>query len=292
MFDFVNTLLKEEDMKKSSVLLFLTIFSSLLFTGFSLNAMPSNSTIRTLGVGESALPIEARSFAVEFSIDNAVTVDAITPTKLFSKTMSGAKVSADFRYQGYNIRYGIDNRTELKVGFLLGKIDESSFYIQAKDEEGEYSEQWISCDASIKGGVVGLKRLLTDFSNPQKVSLYLEGKYLNISNENLDKRYDGESFEFKLALINCYQSDPASRKFPSLSLYYSLANTNRDASFKGFPTKRHPQAIGAEINLNLTKNWFYSNFAFGLEKVIYDKPRVSVLPHFGATIGINFDRKD
>lgn len=131
---------------------------------------------------------------------------------------------------------------------------------------------------------MGLKRLLTDYSNPHKISLYLETRYISTQTEGLASKYDGNNIELKPALIYGYLKDPASRNLPSFSLYYSLANTKRDNSVAGIKAKKRPQAVGAEANLNLSHNHIYANIAAGVEKEISDKTTNKLKPYLGVKV--------
>ena len=96
--------------------------------------------------------------------------------------------------------------------------------------------------------------------------------------------------EFKSALILGYLDDPSQRNFPSVSLFYSLANTNRKASIPGISSKKHPQAIGAEANFNLAMGLIYANISTGLEKEIVDKATNDLVYYSDFRIGFHFMR--
>ena len=124
-------------MKKNKLLILLVIFSSLLFTGCSSTltnrAVSLTSTmIRTVGIGENSMPIDKGSFTLEYFNDEAISVDLINETFVHyygenapenEHYISGKKTNDALRCYGFNVRYGIDNSTELKLGFLTGKIE-------------------------------------------------------------------------------------------------------------------------------------------------------------------------
>ena len=129
-------------MKKTSILIIFTIFSMFLVTACSENSVSSRTTsetssmTRTVGIVESAMPTEANSYAIEFFCDEAVSVDRINEeTVTYTGTsdpdqelpedeysLTGRSSDKAFSYFGLNRRYGIDDYTELKIGFFSGSI--------------------------------------------------------------------------------------------------------------------------------------------------------------------------
>lgn len=284
-------------MKKLQFLFLLSILAITLISGCAAEKISSSSMIRTIGVGESAMPIEGGSFATEFFQNEATTIDVISATNPYDWSepennlpMSGGKLSKRTDYSGFNFRFGFDNYTELKIGFFSGDVETGSQKFDVIDQDGNYFTRNTKFNTRFDGVQLGLKRLLTDYSNPQRVSLYLDGRYLVTKSEGIAGRYDGNNLEFKSALIFSYLKDPSFRTFPSFSLYYSLANTNRDYTITGIPAKRHPQAVGAEINVNLAYRALYANIAGGLEKEIDDKNSDNVEPYIKTTIGFKIKK--
>lgn len=287
MFDFVNTLLKEEDMKKLNALLLVMIFAVMFLTGCGSNKINKTSMLRTTGVCESALPIEQGSFAIETFLGTAASVDIYSSVS--SKELSAlrreqfpsrSKSKGSAKVFGFNGRYGINNSTEVKIGFLASVPELDLIMSNSNDRSTNFT-----------GFEIGVKRLLTDYSNPVRLSLYLEGKRLNSSTKNeLGDKYDGKSAEFKSAIICGYLEDPTHRTFPSVSLYYSLANASRNESIPNLPYKKQPQAIGIEANFNIDLAHLYANISAGLEKEFADKATNSFIPYAEIKLGLNLLR--
>lgn len=288
-------------MKRLLLLSLLVIISLVMFTGCSLfteDRVSSSTMLRTVGIGESAMPIEAGSFAIEFFNDEATTVDAITETSLYSGNIfepndyyvSGGVVSKDCRYYGVNSRFGVANHTEGKIGFFGGSIENGYSSYDYYDENGQTNTNKMDFYTSIAGFQLGLKRLLTDYNNPHRLSLYVDGKYFTTSSENPSDKYDGENIEVKSAIIYGYLPNPALRNFPSLALYYSLSNTKRLETIPGVPLKKQPQAVGIEANYSLDMGPLYSIFSLGIEKEIADKASDDLNPYFGFKLGLHFNQ--
>lgn len=285
-------------MKTLNVLFLLAIFSVVLFAGCATTRVSSSAMIRTMGIGESAVPIEKNSFAIELFNDKSTTIDVISATNPFdwqdlesNHAMSGGKVSHHCRHYGFNLRFGLKKHTEIKLGFLKGSITNGNEEINAIDEDGNYLIRKTKFNSDFVGGQFGIKHLLTDYANPGRISLYLDGKHFITYSDGLAWDYDGRTIELKPALIFGYLKDPASRNFPSFSFYYSLANTNRDKTLRGIPANKNSQAIGAEANLNLAYGVMYTNLAFGVEKEIGHKATDEIRRYFGAKIGFHFKQK-
>lgn len=284
-------------MKKLNVVFLLSVLSIFLFAGCSQNQM--STMVRTVGVGESAMPINAGSFAIESFMENATTVDNISSIDYHDLVdfasedlLMKSKIKDNCRYIGLNGRVGFDNYTELKLGFFIGMINYSNNIFLHVDGNNQVSYEESIIENTFAGFQLGVKRLLTDYENPFRMSLYLEGKQIFIEDSGSSvAKYDGTNTEFKSALIFGYLDDPAIRNFPSLSLYYSLANTSRKETIPGISAKRHPQAIGLETNFNLDLGAIYANVATGLEKEIVDKTKDKIIPYASVSVGFQFMRK-
>lgn len=285
-------------MKKLLKISLLIGFSVLLFTGCSSNTNVVTNTrtstmLRTVGVGENSMPIESGSYAFEFFTDEATSLNMISETFITytgenapedEHYASGVNVKEYCRYYGFNARYGISNYTEGKIGFYTGSFKSgysgSTDYYYSKDE----------FYTTIMGVHLGLKRLLTNYNSPHRLSIYGEGKYFTISSEDFADKYDGNVLEVKSALIYGYLPDPVTRNFPSISLYYSLANTKRDETVLGLPLKKQPQAVGLEANFSVDMGPVYYLAFVGMEKEIADKVTNELNTFFGMKVGLHFNK--
>lgn len=279
-------------MKKFKLVCLLSGLGLMLFTGCSSTKLANSSMIRTVGIGESSMPSEKGSFSAEFFTNNATTVDIISTVNAIDLDepvtdleMWGGKVRQDFKYLGFNLRFGLNDYTELKFGLFSGEINTGVRDVEVTEHTVNHDIDKTEFDTSIEGLHLGVKRLLTNYSDPTRISLYLEGKYLVPSSTKYTQKYNGSNYELKSALIFGYLHDPTFRNFPSLSLYYSLANTNRKESIAGLSANKHPQAIGVEVNVNLSYKWFYTIIYGGMEKEIVDKVTNKAEPYFGTRIG-------
>src|SRR5690554_3043061 len=168
-------------MKRVNLLLVLTVFTVVLFSGCTVDRVSSSAMIRTVGIGENAVPIEKGSYAIELFNDKSTTLDVIFATNPFDwqdlesiYNMSGGKVSHHCRHYGFNLRFGFSNHTELKLGFLTGSITSGNDWINAIDEEGNYLIRKTKFNSTFRGRQIGIKQLITDYTNPHRISLYLD----------------------------------------------------------------------------------------------------------------------
>lgn len=285
-------------MKKLNIVLIFTIFSLILITGCSSGKMHSSVMSRTVGIGESALPIERGSFSIETFAENATNVDVISRIDLqywadigTDELLIDTNLNTESKFVGINGRYGFDNYTEVQIGLFIGETENSyNLLLNVNgDEEIYYDES--SLNSTFSGGHIGIKRLLTDYNNPTRLSLYLEAREIHFTNSRDSmSKYNGRNTEFKSALILGYLDDPSSRNLPSVSLFYSLANTSRKSSISGLSADKHPQAIGAEANFNLAMGAIYANVSTGLEKEIVDKATDDLVYYSDFRIGFHFLR--
>jgi hypothetical protein len=254
--------------------------------------------IRTLGLNETAMPIEKGSYAIEYFNNEATSIDVITETYTsnddwFSSGnihLSGGKLSRDLRYYGINGRFSIDNYTELKFGMFKGKIEDGHENYTYLNEDGFYTSNNTEFYTNIYGTQLGIKRLLTDYSSSHRLSAYLEGQYFSTSSASSVEQFDGDVLALKSALIYGYLVDPAHRNFPSLSLYYSLTNTKRAETILGVPLKNQPQAVGLEANYNVDMKLLYLIASIGAEKDIADKVSDDINTYFGVKLGIHINK--
>lgn len=294
-----------EVMKKFNLLFLFLIFTTLFFTGcsnhtnyFSTPQMEFNTLLRTVGVGESAIPIEKGSFAIEPYIGNATLVDVVS--SIDSRAWADFEreeitLSPDIKESsevlGFNVKYGFNNSTEVKIGFLSGRITHNydvHLNVDGSETVHHHKSKWRT---DFSGVQLGVKHLLTDYNNPFRLSLYLEAKQISFSNDSLlMAKYDAKSNEFKSAIICGYLNDLEQHNIVSLALYHSLANTSRKEATPDVPLKKHPQAIGLEANLNLALGSFYTNLATGLEKEIADKAKSGLVPYFELKVGVHLLR--
>ncbi len=285
-------------MKRDKFLILITFFSIVLFTGCSVEKMASSSVLRTVGLGESVMPVGQGAVAVEFFNDQANTVDVITEISSHDwdnlendLIIIGSTVNDDCRYFGFNTRLGFDNSTEVKVGYFRGSIENGYDMAPTVDENDNIINGKSELNSSFTGTQVGIKRLLTEYDNPHRLSLYLDGKYITFKSEESVKKYDAHSLEFKSAIIYGFLPNPDKRSFPSISLYYSRANTKRKETISIIPQKKQPQAIGAEVNLNVDFGLMYANLYTGVETEIADKATDEQITYFGVKLGFLFNRK-
>ena len=288
-------------MKKHKYLFLFTTISVLFFTGCSMNyteIKSSSSMIRTVGIGENAMPIEKGSFTLEFFNEEATTVDVITETYSYSgdnfeegeHNIYGGVSSDALRYYGFDTRIGFDNYTEFKIGIFTGSIDGGDKNVVNYDEHGNNNSYNVDYDTSISGVQVGLKRLLTEYNDPHRLSLYVEGRYLTTYSDGVSEKYDGKSMEGKLSLIYGYLANPDTRSFPSIAVYSSLANTEREATIDGIALEKQPQAIGVEANYSIDMYRVYTIISLGAEKEILEKATDDINVYFGIKLGLHFNQ--
>ena len=285
-------------MKNSRFLILLVIFSSLLFSACSTlsqrTVSETSSMIRTVGIGENSMPIDEGSYTLEFFNDEAIAVDMINETFIIyygenspenEHYISGKKTNQTLRTYGFNLRYGIDKYTELKLGYLTGEIKNG--YSSPSPNSNTINKSY----TSLTGIQLGLKRLLTEYNNPHRLSLYADGKYFITSSESVADKYDGSNLEVKSALIYGYLSNPDIRSFPSIALYYSLAKTKRDNTIEGIPLKQEIRAYGLETNYTINMGPLYPIFSLGVEKDVDDSEIFDDLNYyFGVKLGLYFHR--
>ena len=288
-------------MRKLNIYYLLVILSYGLITACSVNSTEvktSSSMIRTVGIGENAMPIEKGSFTLEFFNERATTVDIITETYSYTEDeleitehdTYGANVSDNLRYFGFNTRIGFDNYTEAKLGVFAGSIEDGHKRVTDYNSDGHDYSSYTTYSTDINGFHVGIKRLLTNYNEPHRVSLYLDGKYLKMYSDDIAKKYDGSSMEAKFAVIYGYLPDPETRTFPSIAIYSSVANTEREQTIDGIPLKKQPQAVGAEANLTLDIFRLYTIFSLGVEKELVDESTDDLNVYFGMKVGLQFNR--
>jgi hypothetical protein len=288
-------------MKKLKIYYLLTSLSIILFTGCSLNyteVKSSSSLVRTVGIGENAMPIEKGSFALEFFNEEATTVDVITETYTHTgdifeedeQNIYGGVASDALRYYGFNARIGFDNYTEAKIGVFAGSIEGGHKRVVDYDNQGNDFSSYAEYNTNINGFHVGLKRLLTGYDEPHRISLYLEGRYLKTYSDGFSDKYDGTIMEAKLALIYGYLPNPDKRSFPSIAFYSNVANTEREETIEGIPLKKQPQAIGAEVNYSIDMYGVYTIISLGAEKEIVEKATDDINIYFGMKVGLHFNQ--
>lgn len=281
----------------------LTIFGLALICIFlsgciSNNRITKTSTMmRTVGIGENAMPIDSGSFSAEFFNSRAESIDMVNEInninddfniQVTEKELVGQYASEPLRYYGFNLRYGIDNSTEIKIGGFTGEIDE------LKEGTSAYLLDDIT-STDFNGVNVGLKRLLTEYENPHRVSLYADFQYFRTFSEESVEDFDGNVYEFKPALIYGFLPKPENRTFTSFALYYSNATTKRNATVQGLPQEDNHQAIGGEINLTVKMGYMYPMVIIGGEKMISTNNNDygdDVNLYLAMKLGLNFMRSN
>ncbi len=287
-------------MKKFLSLFYLALLSSLLITGCANNDTASSSyMVRSSGLGETALPLEHEEFAFEIFNDKATSIDIISVNRITDRPedyenyyITSEKVSNRDRYYGINCRFGLWNYTEIKLGLFQGSIFEIGRHLDIIDESGNQLDLYQERYTQFHGLHLGLKHLLTHYTNPHKVSLFIEGKQIITDTHGYASRYDGKNLEFKSALIYGYLKDTSSRNFPSIGVYHSIGNTKRQNSVEGIDAQKQTQAIGSEVNLNLAYGMVYANISTGLEKEIGHKTSNEIKPYWGIKFGVHFKKPD
>lgn len=282
-------------MKKLTVLFLLTILGVVFFTGCSVDKTASSTMVRTLGIGETAMPMEAKSFGIEFVNERITAVDVISqhtrPGFIFSETtVSGtSSLKEHGRVSGFTLRVGLDDYTEIMGGVLDGSITDGYDRQTLVDEDGDSYQSTVDLNTIVRGYRLGFKRLLTNYQSPHIVSLFALGNQLN--HYSVLSRYNAKNFELKTALIYGYLPNAQRRNLPSLALFYTLANTNRKESIPSITKSKRPQAVGAEANVNLDLGPLNLNFAAGLEKEIaYASSNSGIKPYFGLKAGLILNR--
>lgn len=248
--------------------------------------------VRTVGLGEEAQPLNARTFALESSINTIKATDYISgyesetdeTIKYFRIEKSneiGPSVSANFRL-------GLGYYTEIKLGVITGSVEQKFDNSEFQSFSSEVIALSDTSNTMVAGFLLGFKRLLTDRSEPSKVSLFFEGQHLKTSSKSFTKDYDGSINQFKSAILYGYVDPEYSHIIPNISLYYSLAHTDRKNTLR-IPSSRLIQSIGGELNLNINYSVLYFNIYGGFEKDFGANASSSLIPYLGTRAGLRFD---
>lgn len=252
----------------------------------------TSSMVRTVGLGEEAQPLNARTFALESSINTIKATDYISgyesetdeTIKYFRIEKSneiGPSVSANFRL-------GLGYYTEIKLGVITGSVEQKFDNSEFQSFSSEVIALSDTSNTMVAGFLLGFKRLLTDRSEPSKVSLFFEGQHLKTSSKSFTKDYDGSINQFKSAILYGYVDPEYSHIIPNISLYYSLAHTDRKNTLR-IPSSRLIQSIGGELNLNINYSVLYFNIYGGFEKDFGANASSSLIPYLGTRAGLRFD---
>ncbi|MBI9031253.1 hypothetical protein JEZ13_04535 [bacterium] len=268
------------------------VIISLLF----LTACPYLSTstmVRTVGLGEEAPPLGHKTIALEATIDELKATDYIA--KYMPDGDEGLTYYSTGKYNekgpsnSCNLRFGIGNYTEFMLGCFAGYFNQDLNNTEAVAMNGEVITLSGSSATNIQGLQLGVKRLLTDYSEPHKISMFFEGQRFSTVSYNKTNDYDGTINQFRTAILFAYVSPKIPYIVPNLSLYYSMANTKRKNTFADIPLTRNIQSLGGELNLNLNYSVFYVNLYGGMEKEFSLNKSNNQITYLGSRAGLRFN---
>jgi len=271
--------------------LILAITSLLFLTGCPYLA--TSTMVRTVGLGEEAPPLGYKAIAIEVTSDNVKATDYIA--KYFpdgeegiTYYSRGESYEIGFSLSG-NLRFGISNYTEIMIGLFNGYVSPEFTNTEAVAMNGEVTTFSDLASTNITGIQLGVKHLLTDYSEPYKISIFLEGqRFYSISDDETNV-YDGTINQFRTALLCAYVSPKIPYLVPNLSLYYSVAHTRRNSTFADIPLKRSIPSLGGELNLNLNYSVFYINLYGGIEKEYGLNKSNNLTNYLGSSVGLRFN---
>ncbi len=275
------------------IILMITVLTGCDYVGIpKIEKLLSSTILRTVGLGENSMPIDKANLVIELFNDQAISIDKIKERYINYygeddpedvHEISGKKLDINHRYFGVNARYGINNLTEIKIGAFFA-FAKNGYRMNYRNDtrRNYYTTVW--------GQQLSIKRLLTDYDNPHRLSLYGEGKYFTTHSKDIASKYDAVITEFKSSLIYGYLADPKKRHFPSLALYFSQANTRRDQTYSNIPLKNQIQALGLETNYNIDARLVSILLFTGLEKEISANAAKGLKVYFGVKYGFNVNR--
>lgn len=253
----------------------------------------TSQMIRTVGLGEEATPLNTRTLALESSINTLKASDYITKFKPDGDDaiyyFKSGKSNEENVYGSFNIRLGMGNHTEVKLGVLSGGISQRYVNTEAQALNGEVITFSDTSSTKIFGFQYGIKRLLTDYSEPYKISLFLEGQHFNTISRAATNIYDGKVNQFRTAMLLAYVFPENPNVVPNLSFYYSLAHSERASTFADIPLEKNIQSAGSELNLNLNYLVFYFNIYGGMEREFGPHTSNSLITYLGSRAGLRFD---
>lgn len=289
-------------MRKSLCLLIVAVTGLILISGCSIVERSSSSVLTTSGLGEEALPLEPHKFAIEASFQTARVQDNIHYLEYESHDGSGENIiylseahgSKSIPVLDAKLRLGLSARNELVLGFVRGKEGEANTYKYSTTVNGSTTEKEFSCTTKYTGFKVGYKRLLSNWENSTKVSMFLSGAYLVFDSEGKAAAYDANSFETKAAiLLGLHPNNEKKSSYPTLAFYHTSAHTNRKLTIPGVPQKKHPQSLGAEILYNIDFGTLYAAINVGAEKQLTytTNSTEEIEVHMGLKVGLKLDTR-
>lgn len=254
---------------KISIFIFFIINLSACVFNSKIVKIDSSSMIRTIGLGETALPLEKNNHSLEFFNSPAISVDRVKYTEIDyadnenqedEYILSNDETNSKLRYYGFNYRVGFDNFTELKLGLYRGRVREENIRV--------YGTTYKSTNTDIYGFQIGLKRLLSELNNPHKITFNTDFLYMKTNSNSEVEQYDGYILECKPALIYGYIKNNSNRSFPSLALFYSYTNTHRDNTLENLPLSNEFLAVGGESIFSLHLGHINPSLIVGAEKLL------------------------
>ncbi len=270
------------------------VLASSLFLLTACTSTSSSYMFRSLGLGENVLPIEKRDFAAEYfnspvkATDFIIQESANNNEEITYYNNSG-KAANNGRAQGINFRFGMGNKSELKIGLITGKIYKGNWQIDLTSNNGEILPLDGNSETSFRGVQVGFKYLVTEYSDKEQLSLFLEASTIQTNSNKLTSAYDGYVREVNTALIFGYVL--SDYLVPNISTFYSYTNTNRANTLASLPSTRNLHSIGGEINLNLNYGLFYANLYTGIQKNFSGSISAQLVEYTGTRVGLHFKMK-
>lgn len=280
-------------MKNILANLLLAVVGVVMVSGCSVVDESTSSVLRTSGLGEEALPLETKHFAIEVSMQDAKILDKINYreyeyafTDENDIVVTGANIAEPASIWDFKLRLSLSKLSELSLGIVSGKEGATNTY--SSTVNGETTENTFNNYTHYKGFTVGYKRLMTKWENPTKLSLFVSGTYIDFSSEGVAEEYDADSFETKAALLFGIHPNLEKRtSYPTFSIYHATANTYRIKTIPGIPKDKNVQTIGSELLYTLKFKATYLAVNGGIEKQLnYNYNDNGVSYHLGFKIGL------
>lgn len=282
-------------MKRTFVLFIFLAVGLVIISGCSMVERSTSSVLRTAGLGEEALPLEAHHFAIETSVQTMRFLDKIYYTEYewvydpenLDVVAEGRNLSGSISVMDAKLRLSLSARDELSLGFLSGK-EGGETTTSSSTVNGVTTEREFTCQTSYTGFKVGYKRLLSDWESPTKVSMFVSLASISFASSGKASMYDAKSWETKAAILIGQHSNLEKRtSYPTISFYHASAHTNRDKTVVGISKEKHPQTFGAELLYTIDFGFIYSALNAGVEnQFTYTGGEDGLNYHLGFKIGI------
>ena len=287
-------------MKKYFVYFFFTVVGLLMLSGCSnIVDQSSSSVLRTVGLGEEALPIGRANLGMEASFQKVRMLDKIIVTEYSTSdnpnqtdvSVSGSNSSGSDMITDFRIRLGLTELDELSFGLMTGSEGGTNTY--SSTYNGTTTTKEFECVTKYTGFKVGYKRLLSSSEKPLKISMFMSFAGISFDSKGDASKYDAKSFETKAAILFGVNEDLNKRhSYPTLALYHSSAHTTRDETIEGIAKEKNSQNLGAEMLFMFDFGYLYSSLSAGVEKQLSDTVEYDDLQyHMGFKLGLKFAKR-